>query len=337
MSSTDDRSIRASARRIGLLVGVTSALIIAMGIGVLVWRIHARSRPEPVEGLHRGHLGDHGVVDVDDVIPWLVVFGLIAVVCLGLIAWASARRAVAPLAEALRLQRNFVADASHELRTPLTALVSRTQILERRRDRGEPIDDVIVKLRRDAESMSDVLTDLLTAAAADAGSLQEGAPDAVADPMEALVQAVERMEPLATPHGVRIECTGMSTADVALSPPTLERICGALVDNAISHSPQAGVVTVTCRVSGGEVEIRVGNQGPEIPEADRARVFERFVRGPETGRHRGFGLGLALVREVAIRARGSVEIDETSPRGTVFLLRLPAVSRRGPSPPGPAG
>lgn len=325
MSSTDDRSIRASARRIGLLVGVTSALIIAMGVGVLVWRIQARSRPESIDGLHRGRAGDHVVVDVDDVIPWLVVFGLIAVVGLGIVAWASARRAVAPLAEALRLQRNFVADASHELRTPLTALVSRTQILQRRKDRGEPIDDVIVKLRGDAESMSEVLTDLLTAAAADAGNLQEEAPDAAVDPMKALLRAIERMEPLATPHGVRIECTGRSTSDVALPGPTLERICVALIDNAIDHSPQGGVVTVTCQVSGKMVEIRVGNEGPEILEADRARVFERFARGSETGRHRGFGLGLALVREVAIRARGSVKIDETSPRGTVFLLRLPAV------------
>ncbi|AMS05523.1 sensor histidine kinase [Acidipropionibacterium acidipropionici] len=326
--AADDRSIRSSTLRIGLMVGVTSALVIAGGIAILLWRISARSRPEAAEGMRRdhGHGHDHVVVDVSDVVPWLVVFGIAAVVLLGAIAWYSARRAVAPLAEALRRQRHFVADASHEMRTPLSALVSRTQILERRRARGEPIDDVIARLRGDAEAMSEVLTDLLTAAAADAGSLQEDAPDTPAHPMEALGRAAERMEPLASPHDVRIEVTGGSTASVQLAAPTLERICVALIDNAIVHSPQGGVVTVSCAQKGSTVEIRVGNQGPEISEEDRARVFERFARGAETGRHRGFGLGLALVREVATRARGSVEIEETSPAGTVFLLRLPAVS-----------
>ena len=73
-----------------------------------------------------------------------VVASLIGVVLLGLVAWLAALRSVRPLADALRMQRNFVSDASHELRTPLTALSSRIQILQRRHERGEPIDVVVM-------------------------------------------------------------------------------------------------------------------------------------------------------------------------------------------------
>lgn len=330
MSAVDDRTIRASSRRIGLLVGVSSALIIAAGVAALVWLIRTRARPEHQGGRPHG-MGDHIVIDVDDVVPWLVAFAVTTVALLGFIAWAAARRAVRPLVEALRLQRNFVADASHELRTPLAALVGRTQILERRRGRGQPIDDVVVKLRRDAESMGDVLTDLLTAAAVDAGSVQEESGETSSDPRAAIDRAVERIEPLAAPRNVKIVRTGedMPTGEggarVGLPEATLTRACVALIDNAVDHSPQAGAVTVDCRLRGRSVEIRVADEGPGIPAAERERVFQRFARGPETGRHRGFGLGLALVREVAVRAGGRVEIERSSAEGTVFLLSLPAL------------
>jgi signal transduction histidine kinase len=71
------------------------------------------------------------------------------------------------------------------------------------------------------------------------------------------------------------------------------------------------------------VELRVADSGSGIAAADRERVFERFARGADTGRRRGFGLGLALVQDVANRYGGSVAIETTSPAGTTFLLTLP--------------
>ncbi len=63
--------------------------------------------------------------------------------------------------------------------------------------------------------------------------------------------------------------------------------------------------------------------GTGIADADRERIFERFARGPESGRRRGFGLGLALVREAAEAAGGRIEIERTSAAGTTMLLWLP--------------
>ena len=72
------------------------------------------------------------------------------------------------------------------------------------------------------------------------------------------------------------------------------------------------------------MEIRVSDHGSGIDPADAERIFERFARGSETGRRRGFGLGLALVRDVLTRYSGRIEVESTSPSGTTFLITLPS-------------
>ncbi len=144
-------------------------MIVAMGIGILIAVILATSRREGEEhggGWFDGPGGtrDDFIVDIDVVVPTVIVLGVIGVVLLGLVAAIAARRSVRPLGEALRRQRNFVADASHELRTPLTTLTSRIQVMQRRLERGDDIGPGLVELRRDADSLGDVLNDLLISA-----------------------------------------------------------------------------------------------------------------------------------------------------------------------------
>ncbi len=330
----DEARVRGFSRRIGLLVGLSSGVIIAAGIVVLIIFILSTARPERGADHEPADL-DRVVVDVDRVVPWLVIFGIVAVLLLGVIAWVSARRAVRPLAEALRLQREFVADASHELRTPLTALVSRIQILDRRQSRGEPIEDVVAKLHGDADAMAETLTDLLMIAAAEGAgnaSVESDVGRVVLGRAAAAVDAaVERIAPLADERNVRIDCDIGPHADrsvsdlVQLSEAALTRACVVLLDNAIGHTPDGGAVGVSCRAEVAKVEIRVEDRGPGIPAADQERIFERFARGSQTGRRRGFGLGLALARELAQRAGGRLVIERTSPQGTVFLVTLPRV------------
>ncbi len=165
----DRRRVRRAAVHVGLLVGAASAVVVTAGVALLVAVLLLSARPELHHNGEGGGRsgppdGDRIVVDVDRILPWVVALGLAGVALLALVAWVAARRAVAPLAGALRLQRRFVADASHEIRTPLTALTSRTQILERRYRRGEDLTDTLAALRADASVMDAVLTDMLLTA-----------------------------------------------------------------------------------------------------------------------------------------------------------------------------
>lgn len=339
MSGSADRDrVRRMARQIGLWTGVASAAVIAAGVGILIAVIRATSRPQGGDRITAGSRPggfvlndpDHIVVDVDGVVPWVIVLGVVGVALLGLIAWLTARRAVAPLAVALQAQRDFVADASHELRTPLTALSSRVQILQRRIARGEGIDDALERLRGDTAAMDDILTELLLAAQADQGPVLA----AVADAAVAVQAAVELIRPIAENAGVELQPDAGPGLSVAVPEVTLTRVCTALLDNAVQHAPRGTSVAIVVGSGGGATrgstrgfaEFRVSDRGPGIRIEDRERIFTRFARGPETGRRRGFGLGLALVRDVATRYGGSVGIESSSEAGTTFLVRLPLVA-----------
>ena len=335
MSGSADRDrVRRTARQIGLWTGVASAVVIAAGVGILIAVILATSRPQGGDRITAGtkpdgfvlNNPDHIVVDVDRVVPWVIVLGVVGVALLGLIAWLTARRAVAPLEVALQAQRDFVADASHELRTPLTALSSRVQILQRRVARGEGIDDALERLRGDTAAMDDILTELLLAAQADQGPVPAAATDAAV----AVQAAVELIRPIAESAGVELQADVGPGIAVAVPDVTLTRMCTALLDNAVQHAPRGTSVAIVVGSGGGVTrgfaEIRVVDRGPGVRAEDRERIFTRFARGPETGRRRGFGLGLALVRDVATRYGGSVGIESTSEAGTTFLLRLPLVA-----------
>jgi two-component system OmpR family sensor kinase len=323
MNDQDDRRrVQRAALSIGLYVAIASAIVIAAGVGILLAVILLNRRPEGGErdgGFPHEGSGDDFVIDADRLLPWVLVLGLLGVVLLALVAWLAARRAVRPLGDALRLQRNFVADASHELRTPLTTLTSRIQVLQRRQERGEPIEGTIVELRRDADMMTDVLTDLLLAA--EGGAVATGA----ASVGDAVTSAVDSLRPLADEAGVALTVDAREPGIVALPSVTLVRLVVALVDNAVQHSPAGAKVTVTAVVEGGTAAIRVADRGPGIHGIAPNEVFERFARSAESGRRRSFGLGLSLVRDVAERAGGSVAVESTSDAGTTFLLRLPVL------------
>ncbi len=319
MSVDDDRRVvRRAALRVGTLVAGASAVAIAVGVGILVIVLIAQARTEGGgrHGTGGAPLGDRFVVDLDDVLPWVVGLGLVGVVVLGLVGWAAARWSVRPLDEALRRQRAFVSDASHELRTPLTALTSRIQIVQRRLRRGESPDDSLDQLRRDAQIMDDVLADMLLTAE---GEVRTG----TARVDDSVRVATATLASLAAEAGVRLQPTRLTDATVAVPAVTVVRMCTALLDNAIGHAPVDSEVTISADADEHDVVVRVEDEGSGIRDDDLPRIFERFARGAESGRRRGFGLGLSLVREAATRYGGSVEVERTSPSGTVFALRLP--------------
>lgn len=319
MSDEEDRRrVRRAALSIGASVGIASATVIAAGVGTLIAVILLSRRPRgdepggPVVG------GDEFVIDADHILPVVIALGIVGVVLLSVVAWFAARRSVRPLGDALRLQREFVADASHELRTPLTALTSRIQVLQRRRNRGEPIDDAVLGLRRDAAMMADVLNDLLLAAEGGAVIGPTSVPVS-----QAVTAAIESLRPVADDAGVQLTVELAADARVGMPHVTLVRLLVALLDNAVQHSPTGSAVTVHVASVGSTAQIRVSDHGSGIHGIAPEAVFERFAHSPESGRRRGFGLGLSLVRDVAVRAGGAVEVEHTSGAGTTFLLRLP--------------
>jgi signal transduction histidine kinase len=246
----------------------------------------------------------------------------------GLLGVLIGRRAVRPLAQALTLQRAFVANAGHELRTPLTLLSTRAQVLGRALRRGgadeqllEDADGVVDDTRRLAEVVDDLL------AAADPRGAEKHQPID-------LVQVARDVAAAAGAHaeqaGVRLYwTTERDTAPALGSPSAIRRATMALVDNAIDHTPADGEVRIAVRRRRGDVILAVSDTGPGIgPEAAR-RVLRRFDSGGHRAGRKHYGLGLALAHDVANRLGGQLRLAP-SETGATFELVLPALAEGGP-------
>jgi two-component system, OmpR family, sensor kinase len=245
------------------------------------------------------------------------------------------RRALRPLSAALALQHRFVADAGHELRTPLTLLGTRAQLLRRRArrvaarapDGPAAADPDCAALVADADGivadtgrLTEILEDLLLAADPAAERTHQRL-DVVAlcaaGVQAAAAAAAERSVALAGPHPA-------GAVAVAGSPVALRRALTALLDNALRHAGER--VEVRVERAGREVFVEVADDGAGIGPELAARMFDRFagVQVPSPGPRR-YGLGLALVSEIAAAHGGRVElVDPGRPGGTTIRLALPA-------------
>lgn len=322
----DQRKLRAASVRVGLTVAAASAALVALLGIVTVLYIVSRSRWPGDPDDHRGP-GRHGgpdwrdrVVDVDEVVTLVAILALIGVVLLGVIAWYVARQSTKPLAEAMRLQRNFVADASHELRTPLTTLDSRVQVAQHRLAKGEDIAPALGELRQDAAALGQILDDLLLTAEGPGGPL-DGSERC--DVGAAAAEATRLIEGAAQERGVTVKISLDSGPLLArASGPAVVRALVILLDNAVGFSSEGETVTLSASQAGTVVRVRVHDSGPGITGIDTEQLFERFTRGDSD--RRGSGLGLSMARDIAARSGGRVFVEDTGPRGTVFQLELPA-------------
>ncbi|GAA1614645.1 sensor histidine kinase [Actinoplanes couchii] len=237
---------------------------------------------------------------------------LVGVAALGLAAVTAhvmARRAIVPMAEALAVQRRFVADASHELRSPLTLLSTRTQLLSRRRaDVPADVAAGIDEMTRDTRALTRILDDLLIAA-----DPRGTPPDGVVDLVAVAGPVVASM----TSDDVAIVLS--ATADRVVVPgsaPAIERLLTALIANAVDYA----TTTVTVRIEAGRTAtVHVIDDGPGFAPAMVRHAFEPFVtdRGAEDpGGHSG--LGLAIAAEITHRHRGRIHI-EAAAHGHVTL------------------
>lgn len=281
-----------------MLIGFPLVLAVVAGVTWLMTRRALR----PVEGIRREMAAITASADLARRVPEPDSHDEVARLA------RTTNETLAALEAAVERQRRFVADASHELRSPIASL--RTQ-LEVGAAHPELLD--VPGAVEDTVRLQNLAADLLLLARLDAGER----------PTEARVDlaALAREEAAGR---VRVSVDA-EPADVSGSRGQLRRVLANLLDNAQRHAREA--VTVTVRREGGRAVVAVADDGDGVPEADRERVFERFVR-LDAARSRddgGAGLGLAIARDVAERHGGTLTVRGTPEGGALFELRLPAV------------
>ena len=319
-AQADSPQLRRAALTVGLRIAVAIAvMVVAVIIAASLYMLYVSHHPEAAAADPSARV----YVESNDMLKAMVFAGFAGIIAAGAIGWLSARSAIRPLGKALELQRRFVQDASHELRTPLTILDTRVQLAEHKVEPGSDAARLLGQIRQDTAALTATVQELLLAATGEANTLAE--PLSVNAVVE---EVIAGMQDLATERGILLTTTYDADTRVRIQPNSLRRAVLGLVDNALNHTPEGGSITVAARRDRRKVLINVSDNGTGITGIDPSRVFERFAHSSSeaTGDRRSYGLGLALVREIAVSAGGSIDVDSTGPNGTSMTLTLPAAT-----------
>jgi signal transduction histidine kinase len=237
-------------------------------------------------------------------------------------------RALTRMQEELRRQeaarRAFVSTASHELRTPLTMLQGTMELLEEDIRSGRL--DELEALRQ----VSDARTQLNRLSALSGELLDLSRLDAAVPLRSEPVELGEIVRAVAAEFELRARERSTSISSILPDgpcwgrgdPDAVARVVRILLDNALRYGPRAAPVRVEAHSREGRAVITVADQGGGIPPEERDRIFERFHRGTAAGSSGGFGLGLAIGRELSRRMGGELNVDADGARGTRFALTL---------------
>jgi signal transduction histidine kinase len=250
-------------------------------------------------------------------------------------------RALAAMQERLRQQeearRAFVATASHELRTPLTSLDGMLELLHDDLDYEDPdiadARDLVARARAQSRRLGRLAADLLDLSRMDAQVELRSEPVELGEISRAVLAEFELG---ADERGIELSLELRGKSAWALGDPgSIARILRILVDNAIRISPPGSEIRVLLR-RGKVVTLSVCDEGAGVREEERDAIFQRFKRGRDTGGQAGFGLGLAIGRELARRMDGDLVVEPAGAIGATFTLTLPvalAVDRDQGVPP----
>lgn len=223
------------------------------------------------------------------------------------------------ISEAFAAQKRFASAAAHELKTPLACMRSNIEVLqmEENPSAGE-YAEVINITKRNTDRMIALVDQLLEMTSKDTA-----APPEQIELAPAAAEVIAALAPLAEKERISLSCSGSGCASV--NGVLLSRALYNLIENAIKYNRPDGKIDIRIREEDGRVCIAVADTGIGLSEGDKEKIFEPFYRAdPSRSRAAGgAGLGLALVKEIALASGGEIHVSDNMPCGSVFTLSLP--------------
>ncbi|MGO3603864.1 MAG: sensor histidine kinase [Enterococcus malodoratus] len=229
-----------------------------------------------------------------------------------------------PIMNSWRKQQEFVENASHELRTPLAIIQNSLQQLFTRPDHtileeSEPIAQALNETRR----MNSLTEDLLILARSDSNQLLLQKEDV--DPKAFIQQLAQPFQEIAEMNDKQFILENFADQPIAVDEKRIHQVLVILLDNALKYTEAKEKIVLQSAISNDNWLIEVKNNGPSISDEDKKHIFERFYRedrsrSKETG---GYGLGLAIAKQIINQHKGKLTVRDWQPKGVVFQIRLP--------------
>ncbi|MGV8042295.1 MAG: hybrid sensor histidine kinase/response regulator [Thermoanaerobaculaceae bacterium] len=236
-----------------------------------------------------------------------------------------------------RAKSDFLSRMSHELRTPMNSILGFAQLLES--DPDEPLSpsqrQSIGHVLGSGRHLLDLINEVLDLARIESGRMMLSLQPVALAPLVEDVFTVLRLQ--AESRGIRMQdkVSSRHLPQVVADPGRLKQVLLNLVSNAIKYNRDEGLITVDATpATPDRVRLSVADTGPGIPAERHAAVFEPFQRlDAEAGPVEGTGIGLTIVKQLALLMGGEVGLDSTPGLGSCFWVELPAATEGDPQAP----
>jgi len=247
----------------------------------------------------------------------------------GGLGYILAGRTLKPIAEMVNEQYRFVSDASHEFRTPLTSLKSAMEVNLRDphltlNDAKTLIRDNITEVNR-LQTLSDSLLLLAQNKRPNGEDMQE-----VVELSSVVTQAITKTRPIATKKRIKITSRAIAKFSCRGNAQKLSDLFVILLDNAIKYSLSGTTVAVTGEQTDGTARIAIKDTGIGIDEGDLPHVFDRFFRTDSARTNTdttGYGLGLAIAKQIVESHHGTITVQSVLKKGSTFTVTLPILNK----------
>lgn len=259
---------------------------------------------------------------------WLLrgAFGGLLLLGIGFLfwlCWLLAGQTIRPIVKSQQKQVEFVAAASHELRSPLAVIGASSSAFG-----ISPNSDkaLLATIQRECSRMNRLVDDLLTLARSDAGTWHITMTPIDLDSI--LLEVTEKFLPIISnkSQSLKLQVPDSTLPSVLGDAQRIEQILTILLDNAYSYTPEGSHIVLSAQFTEKKVIIKVSDDGPGIPVANRAQIFDRFYRG-DTSRSKKehCGLGLSIAKELAVLHNGKLYLENHLSSGATFVLELPRI------------
>jgi signal transduction histidine kinase len=239
------------------------------------------------------------------------------------------RYEVLNLEEERMLRETFVSTLSHDLRTPLTLISFTAQLLVKSLDRPEKVSILVGRILESVQRADGMIQDLLDSSRVRAGERLH----LVVSEFNLMALVKEVADEMSSLQDTRFVVEGPDAIEGHWDHGGIRRILENLFKNAIKYGAPEAPITVRISEQNARVSIVVHNEGEPIPMEDQASLFQPFIQPfrrtsvSHSGKEKGWGLGLTVVRGMAEAHRGSVEVRSNSEHGTTFIVWLPKDAR----------
>ncbi|MBP9819154.1 hypothetical protein KBC79_00245 [Candidatus Woesebacteria bacterium] len=245
-----------------------------------------------------------------------------------LLGYVLAGKTLRPIQAMVSEQNRFISDASHELRTPLTALKASLEVAlrDQKLSAGEA-RQVIEESLQDVNKLQVLSDNLLHLAQYRKPIIEEFFEPAELAPI--LTKAEKTVHALAKKKKILIELGDAETPVIVWGQSlSLQELFVIILDNAIKYSPPESIISIEPRLLRRKVRITISDQGSGIKPEALPHIFDRFYRADNARQHQkagGYGLGLAIAKEIVLRHEGSITVQSEVDKGTLVSVVLPRI------------